>query len=160
MSEPVVLLPEDFEDHTFALNNKHLFDEFIDLCVRGYEELTAMRIAFGEQTVEDGKFIGRLYAIKRNPYYKKHFEEKLASIPMAELWNPRLALQQLVQIARSSSKDSARINAIKELNVMTGITVVDEAGNTRAGRSLDDFYQQVEEKANLHYPPAKQATKH
>jgi len=160
MSNGYTLMPEDFEDHNFALNNSQLFDEFIDKCIRGYQELEAMRLVFGEETVDDGKFISRLYALKRNPYYKAHYEKRLAEIPLNELWNPRIAVQQLVQIARSSEKDSARINAIKELNVVTGITVIDEAGNTKMGRSLDDFYAQVEQKMGGELYADQQATKH
>lgn len=160
MDKDPVLMAEDFEDPLFAQNNSALFDEFIDLCIKGVEELSAMRIVFGESTVQDGGFIGRLYALKRNPYYKKRFPLALAAMKTDEIWNPRIAMTLLVSIARSSTKDSARINAIRELNVMTGITIIDEAGNTKMGRNLDDFYTKVQEKIDSHYPPAPTETKH
>lgn len=161
MSASGLLLPEDFEDVNFALNNKEHFDRYIELCIHGYDEATALRIVFGEESVSDGQFWGRIYAIRRNPYYFQNYDKRLKSIKVDDLWNPRTAIALLLKVARSSEKDSARINAIKELNIITGITVMDEAGNTKMGRNLDDFYAKIENQAGLHYAkPDDKAVKH
>ena len=105
--------------------------------------------------------VARIYGLKRNPYYKKEFPKQLDSVPLAEMWNPRIAIHQLVKLVRNEmAKDTARLAAIKELNVMTGITVMDEAGNTKMGRSLDDFYTKVADQAESALYDLPQATKH
>ncbi|QDH49595.1 hypothetical protein KYLE_1 [Pantoea phage Kyle] len=160
MSASGILLPEDFEDYNFALNNKEHFDKYIDMIIKGYDETTALRVVFGEEACSDGGFWARIYAIRRNRYYNQQYQLALQNIKLEELWNPRLAITMLLLIARSSEKHSARINAIKELNIMTGITVMDEAGNTKQGRSMEDFYAKIQESADSHYPPANGTTKH
>ncbi|WP_217478297.1 hypothetical protein, partial [Staphylococcus aureus] len=58
-----------------------------------------------------------------------------------DLWNPKTALHELLQMVRDPTvKDSSRLSAIKELNVLAEITFVDESGKTRVGRGLADFY--------------------
>lgn len=160
MDENYVLMPEDFEDHNFALNNQRLFDEFIGLVVRGVSDHVAMRLVFGDSVCADQMATARIYAIKRNPYYKNNFDAKLESIPLSEMWNPRIAIHQLLRLVRDElAKDTARLNAMKELNVITGITVIDEAGNTKMGRSLDDFYSSLEKEGpNGLYPVSADAT--
>lgn len=151
---------KDFADERFALNNKALFDEFIELTVRGVDIASALRLTFGECMLADSEAHGRVWGIQRNPYYKKQFALRLKAIPTNEMWNPKLAVHNLVKLALDpSAKDSARINAMKELNVITGITIVDENGQTKIGRSMDDFYTAMERQADLHYPPAKPESK-
>jgi hypothetical protein len=60
-----------------------------------------------------------------------------------KLWNPGMSAHSLVSLVKSDeTKDNVRLSAIKELNVIFGITVVDENGRTRAIRKLDDFYRE------------------
>jgi hypothetical protein len=50
----------------------------------------------------------------------------------------------LVSIALDeSAKKADRMAEIKELNVIYIVTTIDDKGNTRAGRSLADFYADV-----------------
>lgn len=165
MTKKPIPTAEDFALLRFAQNNQALFDEFIELAVRGVPIADCMRLTFGEDMLADQYAHGRIWAIQRNPYYKGKFAKRLQEIPTAELWNPKLAVHNLVKLALDpGAKDSARINAMKELNVITGITVVDENGQTKIGRSMDDFYAKmgVERGADLHYPPAAsdEPTKH
>ncbi|USE80765.1 hypothetical protein NDR89_13500 [Cupriavidus gilardii] len=58
-------------------------------------------------------------------------------------WNPGMAMLKRGQISDDVTlKESVRLAAMKEPNVIWGITVVDEAGKTKAGRSLEDVYRQ------------------
>lgn len=156
--------PEDFEQRRFAENNKQLFDEYIELVVRGVDHQSALRLTFGEAVAIDQFTWARIFALQRNPYYKTQFKRRLDSIEMNELWNPKLAVHNLVKLALDpGAKETARLNAMKELNLIIGITVVDENGTTKLGRNMDDFYTQLQAKtADLHYPPASggDPTKH
>lgn len=161
MEDEYITTPDDFENEHFALNNKGMFDEFIALTVRGVDEYQAMRLVFGDNVMGDQQGVARIYGLKRNPYYKREFPKQLDSVPLGEMWNPRIAIHQLVKLVRNEmAKDTARLAAIKELNVMTGITVMDEAGNTKMGRSLDDFYTKVADQAESALYDLPQATKH
>lgn len=153
MNGKMIPMPEDFALLRFAQNNQALFDEFIELAVRGVDMASCMRLTFGEDMLSDQYAHARIWAIQRNPYYKGKFALRLKEIPSSELWNPKLAIHNLVKLALDpGAKDSARINAMKELNVITGITVVDELGQTKLGRSMDDFYSKTPgSNVNSHY---------
>jgi hypothetical protein len=83
----------------------------------------------------------RIYSIEMNPYYKREFKAVLEATPVGEMWNPKVAVHELLSMVRDRfAKESARMSAIKELNVIANITIVDESGKTKAGRNLADFY--------------------
>lgn len=154
MTDESLPTPEDFEDRDFALSNKAMFDEFIMLVVKGAAVNVAFKMVFPRDICASAEVHLYLWAIQRNPYYKHHMPLQLKAVKADDLWSPRQAIHQLLCIVKdSTARESARIKAIQELNIIYGITVVDEAGNTKLGRSMDDFYKGMDESAL--YPESK-----
>lgn len=138
--DPHLATPSDFVSETFAFNNRQIFDEVIALRVQGASMHVAYRMVLGEE-YNDNMATARVYAMEQNPYFKREFKFKLESTPFTELWNPKTAVHELLSLVRDKwAKESARLSAMKELNVIANITIIDESGKTRAGRKLSDFY--------------------
>lgn len=132
--------PTDFASEVFAFNNRQIFDEVIALRIQGASALVAYRMVLGED-YNDNLVTARVYAMEMNPYYKRQFKAQLEATPFTELWNPKVAVHELLSLVRDRwAKESARLSAMKELNVIANITIIDESGKTRAGRKLADFY--------------------
>jgi hypothetical protein len=130
-----------FGNPDFAELNAEHFDAYVEYRVHGYHSSVAFRRIFDEY--ENIAHLAVDY-VEHNPYFRRQFEKRLAEIKMEELWGAKTAAHELLSVARNVfAKDSTRLNAMKELNVLFGITVVDENGKTRAGRSLGDFYADV-----------------
>ncbi|MEM5370284.1 hypothetical protein V4C53_30180 [Paraburkholderia azotifigens] len=73
----------------------------------------------------------------------KHIEAQRGN----SVWNAEISARALVAVVNDQgSKHSERINAIKELNVMFNITIVDENGKTRSSLSFDDVLRLAAEK--------------
>jgi len=139
--EQHVATPSDFASEMFALNNIELFDEYIKRRIEGESSYVAFRIAFGEEFVGDNFVQARIYGIERNPYFVNHFKKRLEATKLSDMWNPKVAVHNLLMMARDVlAKESARLGAMKELNLITRLVVIDESGKSKAGRSLADFY--------------------
>ncbi|XAO36781.1 hypothetical protein WP1_142 [Pseudomonas phage WP1] len=68
---------------------------------------------------------------------------------------------ELLQVVRDPTvKDSSRLPAIKELNVLAEITFVDEPGRTRVGRGLAGFYASEAEAQTATVAAAAEANGH
>jgi len=129
-----------FGDRRFAELNKEQFDQYVEYKVNGYHSHVAFQRVFGDEYTNPHL---RIEFTEHNPYYRDRFKARLAEIKVDELWNTKTSLNELLAMARNPfAKDSTRLNAMKELNIMVGIVVVDENGKTKAGRSLDDFYNE------------------
>ncbi len=137
---------DEFADPEFIELNKTFFDKYIALRVQGHSAHTAFLRVFGQDHWPDTqRGHARLEAIESTDYFNKHFDAALAEIKVSDLWNPKRALNELLCVVRGPYvKDSTKLNAIKELNIMVGIVIVDENGKTKAGRSLSDFYDSVD----------------
>lgn len=76
------------------------------------------------------------------PMAQAELARLIEQMKMATVWTPKRAMWELFQIVQDQfEKGSTRLAAIKELNVLSNITFVDAAGNTRV-RTLDDFYKE------------------
>jgi hypothetical protein len=146
--------PSFFADETFVRANEGLVAKYVDYRVKGYPDQMAFLRVFGSD-YKDQFLYQRIENLEHNAVYRKMFSERLNSIPVDELWNARISVQELLNIARSwFAKDSTRLAAMRELNVLCGITVIDEQGRTKAGRKLEDFYiQHTEELAAIRRHP-------
>ena len=134
--------PSCFADETFVRANEGLVAKYVEYRVKGYPEQMAFLRVFGSD-YKDGALAQRIDNLEHNVVYRKMFDTRLRDIPLEELWNARLSVQELLTIARSwFAKDATRLAAMRELNVLCGITVIDENGKTKAGRRLEDFYTQ------------------
>lgn len=127
---------EEFaEDHPFW------FDAYVELRVRGTSAQIAFKRVFPNDVTLCPQWPRFLEAVEYNQYTQRRINERLNELSASDLWNPKTSLFELIQIAKDPfAKDTARLGAIKELNVMCNIVVVDENGKTRAGKTLADFY--------------------
>jgi len=147
--EERILMPRDFESPVFAANNMELFDQYIEFRIDGHRPHQALRMTFGEDVAGDGQLIARAFCAERNPYVVKNLKKRMMERPVSVQWNPQVSVHELLQVVRDPlAKDSARIAAIKELNVMAGIVIDTDEGKTKLRRGLDDFYNEVEPAAN------------
>lgn len=134
---------------SFALANVEVFNKYIDLRVHGVHSHEAFRRAFPLDWYENANGFARTNSVEFNPYTISRMRDTLATVDPATLWNPRLAVHEMLCLARDPyAKEAARLGAMKELNVLLNITVTDEKGKSRAGRSLDDFYRDLGSKAS------------
>lgn len=131
-----------FATPEFIEDNQYFYDKYIALRVQGYDSHSAFLRVFGAEHWPDSQQgHARLVAIESTDYFNTHFDKALESIDVSKMWNPKRALNELLCVVRGPYvKDATKLNAIKELNIMVGIVIVDEHGKTKAGRSLDDFY--------------------
>ena len=137
-------ITDEFADPDFIQQNQSFFDRYIDMRVHGHDPRQAFVHVFGnEHWNENQQGYRRIEAIESSPYYTEQFALKLKSIPVGELWDSKKAVNALLTNVRSPFvKDATRLSAIKELNILVGIVIVDDNGKTKAGRSLADFYAQ------------------
>lgn len=136
----------DFANELFVLNNLQLFERYAAYRVNGHTAAASLRMTFGEDYF-DNNATARIYALEGNSAYQKIFNKLLNATKLSDMWNPKRAVHELLSLARDKfEKGSVRLGAIKELNVLCEITVTDETGKTKAGRSLADFYAQEGER--------------
>lgn len=136
--------PADFAAEDWAERFSDPFDDFIELRIKGVDKEVAIITAF-----EMIKYGARLHnvnelsvAAESNPYFRKRFEPRLKDKNPNDLWDGNKALHALLKLVQSESvRDSTRLNAIKELNILLGITELDEKGQTKLiDKSLAEFY--------------------
>lgn len=134
---------DEFATAEFIEDNKSFYDDYIDLRVQGFDPYSAFIRVFGMEHWPEQAHRGqaRLNAIESTRYFNETFDAKLEKIKVTDLWNPKRSLNELLCVVRGPYvKDATKLNAIKELNVMVGIVIIDENGKTKAGRTLEDFY--------------------
>lgn len=150
---------DDFAQPEFISDNQSFFDDYIDLRIQGYDPREAFMRVFGSDYYPSPEMgYKRTSDIEASDYYRTTFNEKLRAANPDDLWNVKTSIHEMLSIVRSFMvKDSVRLNAIKELNVLCAITIVDEKGNTKAGRSLADFY--ASEAAKTDTPATPSPTK-
>ncbi|USN16368.1 hypothetical protein PLUTO_00520 [Luteibacter phage vB_LflM-Pluto] len=134
--------PAMLRDESFARYNQVWFDEYVMLRLHGEMSTRAFLKVFPPEWDVGGKAFVYAQAVEFNPYVVSTLRDAIAAADPKTLWNPKLAIHALVEISRDlSEKGTVRLGAMKELNVLCEITVIDENGKTRAGRSLSDFYR-------------------
>lgn len=136
--------PHDFSSSDFVDAFKPQLDRYVSLRIAGRNSRTALRVAFGEGYADSLNAQSYVDHIECNAYYSQAFNQTLARIPVDQLWNRKTALHRLLSLAEDPYvKDNVRALAIKELNILVGITVEDENGKPKQVRTLDDFYKDI-----------------
>lgn len=80
-------------------------------------------------------------AAEASPRYKQTFKARLKAVKPETMWDINRAVSELLKLVLNENvRDTTRLSAIRELNVIFGITVVED-GLTKAGMSLADFYK-------------------
>jgi hypothetical protein len=130
----------NFSDERFLELNHEFVAEYVEYRIRGHHSTVALRSVFGEEN-NDPQSHDRIANLEASDAFRKRFAARQKVISKSELWNPEIAMGELMNFMRNPYfKETVRLNALKELNVMLGITIVDENGKTKAGRTLADFY--------------------
>jgi hypothetical protein len=143
MANDVYISADEFGDDKFLKVNAMFIERYVTLRARTIPSLAAFRRIFGAVNCDQGVYT-RIQNLEASDLYNDLFEAKLKSMPLDELLSPRKALHAYLDIAANPmAKDSAKIAALKEACVIANITVIDEKGQTRAGRDLSDFYADV-----------------
>lgn len=111
---------------------------------KGMYRTIALRRAFGEAfNGPDAETM--CYLVESTDLYADAYRHFLTKTPMSEMWNDRISVQRLLEMANNpfDRSGASTMKAIQELNVLIGITIVDENGKTRKGGSMADFYRSV-----------------
>ncbi|GAB3629272.1 hypothetical protein PTE30175_05205 [Pandoraea terrae] len=136
--------PSVFESDAMRTLHQEQFDKFVEFRIRGISSNVAFAKAFPRYSRPGDlrNAMERVTYLESTDWYIDEFEKRLAAKTAQELWPVNTAINRLLQrVEDPAEKGSTRVLAIKELNVLTGITV-EEGGQTKAGRSLEDFYTQ------------------
>lgn len=130
-----------FGDPEFAKLNPDYFHEYVMYRVHGLAAQVAFIRVFGEEQLAHSGH-SKIHEIEHNPWVRDQIIKRLKATPVSHLWNDKVAVHEILSIARDPmAKHSTRLSAMKELNVLAGITVTDDKGNTKRGMSLDEFYK-------------------
>lgn len=133
--------PGIFGTVEFAKAHYPEFLEYITYRLHGYAPYVAFRRVFGQDELATNGHI-KVEEIEHNPYVRIKLAQLVKATNVSTLWDSKIAVNELLNMARNPFfKENVRLGAIKELNVLTGVTVVDEKGLTRRGMSLQDYYQ-------------------
>lgn len=135
--------PNFMATDSYARSCPELFEEYSEMRVAGTHPSIAFRRVWGED-FWCSHSQARIYAVEANEMYTTLFRQKLLNTPINKLWNERLAVHKLLSLAHNVfEKGSTQLRAVQELNVLVGITIVDENGKTRKGSKMSDFYQDI-----------------
>lgn len=133
---------DQYATEDFALANREAFDAFVDYLIDGVHEQVAFLQLFGE----DQQSHVKCSLMVHNPYVKRERKRKKEEAKPEEQWSIMDAIEQLKGFVKHPYfKDSTRLAALKELNVLTGHTEVDDAGRTRKVPTLNDLYPEESE---------------
>jgi hypothetical protein len=131
-----------FRNEEFAEKNAALFLRYVEWRVNGYHSVTCLKRSFGSE-YDSHNVQSYIDAIECNPFYRNAYVKRMEEMKLSDFWDAKISAHELLSMARNVyAKEAARIAAMKELNVMYSITIVDENGRTKAGKSLDDFYKE------------------
>ena len=138
----LLVTPAEIRTPTFARQYQHLVIDYARCRLEGIEAERAFQRAFGTD-YQDQYLARRVEALEHSDVYRSIYGALLAERELADIFDVKKAIMQWMQIIGSSTaRDTSKVAAIKELQVLYGLTVIDANGNTRAGKSLADFYRE------------------
>ncbi|MGN6083172.1 hypothetical protein [Trinickia sp.] len=117
------------------------YDAYVDNIMRGVSpHEAALRVGLLPEKVEQW-----VRAAECDPYIIERKRAAMKTLDARTVWSAETAVIHLLRLVESPyTKDSAKVMAIDRLNVLLGITIIDDKGNTRKiGRTLADFYEDV-----------------
>jgi hypothetical protein len=139
------LPPSEFGKTEFALSNQPNFDRYIEYRLQGVGYIIAFRKSFPAMYCTD---LSRMHQyadqVEYNLYTIRELRKSIEEIEPSKLWNAKIAMHEMLCIIRDpASQSSARLRAIEGVNILSGITFIDDKGKTRKGASLRDFYDDI-----------------
>lgn len=142
-STTAVQPPYVFRQEAFAQANIQIIAEYAGYRAIGVNAERAFLRTFGTDYA-DVRLSQRIDALEHNIIYRQVFIEQFAKVKLGDMWGVKMAAWEYLQLVNNPFvKDSTRLSAIKELNVMFNITMIDEQGRTRKGQGLKEFYDSV-----------------
>jgi hypothetical protein len=144
MTNLVYIPVGQFDFGGFYELNESLVSQYVSLRVRAVHSHIAFRRVFGGVNC-DGEMSNRIAALEASDMYNDMLDARLKELPVNELLDAKKALHSFMEIAGNpNARDRDRIQALKEAAVLSGITVIDDAGRSRVGGTLADFYAAVD----------------
>src|ERR1700726_3525983 len=95
-----IATPSMFGDRDFAELNKEQFDAYVEYKVQGQHATVAFRRVFGEVYMDSVSHI-RIEMAEHNPYVRERFRKRIAEVKVAEVWNDKIAINELLSMARN-----------------------------------------------------------
>jgi hypothetical protein len=149
-----------FRDQTFANANIGLISDYADYRVMGWNPERAFIRVFGTD-YGDMHLFARIEALEHNIVYRQVFAKRFGATPLSRMFSVKHAIWHWLSLLNNPFvRETVRAKAIESLQVIYGITVVDEAGNTKAVKTLDDFYREEQAKPATEDESNPQAFRH
>jgi hypothetical protein len=144
MNHDAIAPIDTFRNDRIETHHAASVQRYIVLRVIGHKAIAALSSAFGPSYAMSMQAHIIIDLIETSDYYMRGFARGAAERDKLDspLWNAMAAARVLISIATDeTAKRVERIAAAKELNVLYGITIIDEKGNTRLGRgpSVDEL---------------------
>lgn len=134
--------PRAFRSPDFANANIGLISDYADYRVMGWNPERAFIRVFGTD-YGDMHLFARIEALEHNIVYRQVFAKRFGATPLSRMFSVKHAIWHWLSLLNNPFvRETVRATAIQQLQTIYGITVVDEAGNTKAVKTLDDFYEQ------------------
>ncbi|KVG38168.1 hypothetical protein WL29_08200 [Burkholderia ubonensis] len=133
---------ETFRNDRIESHHGAAVHRYIVLRVIGRNALAALASAFGPSYAHSPYAHTIIDLIETSDFYMNGFARGAAQRDKMDspLWNAMSAARVLISIATDeTAKRAERIAAAKELNVLYGITIIDDKGNTRRSMTLDEL---------------------
>lgn len=137
-----------FRSEQFARDNVQLVSDYADYRVMGFNPERAFIRVFGTD-YGDMHLFARIEALEHNIVFRQVFAKRFGETPLSRMFSVKHAIWHWNSLLNNPFvRETVRAKAIESLQVIYGITVVDEAGNTKAVKTLDDFYKDEQAQAN------------
>lgn len=134
---------DTFRNEVIAHYHKDALLRYVNLRADGHTSIAALVGAFGSDYAMTMHPFIYINLIETSDAYKRTLVVAVANKKDTPLWDAEQAARVLFSIATDeTAKRAERIAAAKELNVLFGITIIDDKGNTRTGEhTLDDLFR-------------------
>lgn len=141
---------DTFKNEYIAAYHKEALLRYVSLKAEGHTSIAALTGAFGHEYAMTMNPFAYINLIETSDAYKRTLVAAVADKKDNPIWDAEQAARVLFSIATDeTAKRAERIAAAKELNVLFGITIIDDKGNTRAGAmSFEDVVRAARERAN------------
>lgn len=135
---------DTFSNEFIAHFHKDALLRYVKLRADGHTSIAALTGAFGHEYAMTMNPFAYINLIETSDAYKRTLVAAVADKKDNPIWDAQQAARVLFSIATDeSAKRAERIAAAKELNVLFGITIIDDKGNTRIGHSFADFQRLI-----------------
>ena len=136
----IVRDPQTFRNDVIVKHHAEPLARYIHLKANGKTSIAALTGAFGPDYAATMNPFEYINLIETSDAFMHGLPVAVAKMTDSPLWDAEQAARVLFSIATDeSAKRAERIAAAKELNVLFGITIIDDKGNTRSRITLDDL---------------------